>query len=68
MKRKKHVQSLFEPRARWSELPLNTQQNVVDQLAQLCVQLQSSPSLETTLTSADADPETEATQETKHDQ
>jgi len=67
MKRKKHVESLFEPRARWSELPLNTQQKVVDQLAQLCVQFQSSHSPETTLTSPDAGPEIKSTQETKHD-
>lgn len=68
MKRRKHVQpSLFEPQARWSQLPPDTQQKVVEQLAQLCVSLQTWHACEATLTSAAVSHETETTQETHHD-
>jgi hypothetical protein len=68
MKRNKPVHlPLFEPPARWSELPLDTQQKVVEQVALLCVQLQQAHSRVNTLTSADACQETDTTQETHHD-
>lgn len=68
MKRNKPVRlPLFEPPARWSELPFDTQQKVVEQVALLCVQLQQAHSQVNTLTSADACQETDTTQETNHD-
>ena len=69
MKRNKHDPlPLFEPPARWSNLPLDTRQKVVDRLAQLWVRLQQLPTQETTLIPDGIRQETDTTQETNHDQ
>ena len=43
-KRRPRQLSLLEPRPRWSDLPDDIRQNVVDRLAQLLIQTLSSPS------------------------
>lgn len=69
MKRRKHHStqpSWFEPTFRWSDLPRDTQQSLVDQLARLLVQVGHTTQQHTT-----TDPvpqQTSSTQENQYDQ
>ena len=58
--------SLLEPTFRWSEVPLDAQQNLIDQLASLLVQVGQSTSQQNTPPSA-ADHETFPTKENHHE-
>ncbi len=59
--------SLFEPRTRWCDLPLDTRQRAVDLLAQLLGQNVALPTHQTDLASVAAREQTSAIQETDHD-
>ena len=58
--------SLFEPTVRWSALPLDVQQELVDTLARLLVQTRPSTNAHATPVAAPR-PDTSSPQENDHD-
>jgi hypothetical protein len=69
MKRRKHDRpslSLFEPSVRWSDLPLDVRQTLVDTWAQLLVQVRACANEHSTLSATPA-PDTSQTQENHDD-